>query len=95
MLTNFLFPTPKLTLMLEQDKKDPNPNKKQKLDEHQIDDNVGGVDDPREEEKAGGKPPFSDNEEMEVDDGPAKKDAKANGQQAPGWEMIKDIVPLH
>ena len=57
--------------MLEQDKKDPNPNKKQKLDEHQIDDNVGGVDDPREEEKAGPKPPFSDNEEMEVDDGPA------------------------
>ena len=56
---------------------------------------MGGVDDPREEEKAGPKPPFSDNEEMEVDDGPAKKDAKANGQQAPGWEMIKDIVPLH
>ena len=32
---------------------------------------------------------------MEVDDGPAKKDAKPNGQQAPGWEMIKAIVPLH
>ena len=81
--------------MLEKDKKDPNPNKKQKLDEHQIDDNKGGVDDPREEEKAGPKPPFSDNEEMEVDDGPAKKDANPVGEQAPGWEMIKDIVPLH
>ena len=80
--------------MSMQDKKDSNPNKRQRV-EHQIDDNAGGVDDPREEEKAGGKPPFSDNEEMEVDDGPAKKDAKANGQQAPGWEMIKDIVPLH
>ena len=56
---------------------------------------MGGPEGAREEEKAGPKPPFSDNEEMEVDDGPAKKDANPVGEQAPGWEMIKDIVPLH
>ena len=80
--------------MSMQDKQDPNPNKRPRV-EHQIDDNAGGVEDPREEQKAGANPPFSDNEEMEVDEGAAPKDAKPNGQQAQGWEMIKDIVPLH